>query len=99
MVRGLDVHASGGTEAIKESGEENAPPEGPPTVETLRRVALIAETVTALSQLQGNTGLGRTDLINRALQLYAYVDNKQRAGAQVIIRDPADETDWVLRLT
>ena len=37
------------------------------------------------------TGDSKTDMVNRALQLYAYVMNARREGKSLILREPGGE--------
>ena len=50
-------------------------------------VALVAEAVDALARLQDRTGLKKVDLVNRALQVYEFIDAELKAGKQVLLRD------------
>lgn len=61
-------------------------------------VALVPDAVAALDRLQEATGLKKVDLANRALQLYALIETRRRAGATLLLRD-ADGVDrevWIL---
>jgi hypothetical protein len=50
-------------------------------------VALIPMAGDELQRLQDRTGLSKTDLVNRAITLYEFVDERIRAGHDVLIRD------------
>jgi hypothetical protein len=48
---------------------------------------LIQPAVNDLAQLQEWTGLSKTDLVNRALQLYAFVEKAVQDGGSLVVRD------------
>jgi hypothetical protein len=50
-------------------------------------IALIPKAGDDLQRLQDRTGLSKTDLVNRAITLYEFVDERIRAGHDVLIRD------------
>lgn len=67
----------------------------PPQAERIT-VALIPKAVVDLQSLQERTGLSKTDLANRAISLYEFIDKLLRDGKEVLIRDPeANETQRV----
>lgn len=68
-------------------------------VEVVRRVnvALIHDAADALAKLAARTGMKQVDLVNRALQVYEWVDSEQRAGNRLIVRD-VEGTDTVVRV-
>jgi hypothetical protein len=49
--------------------------------------ALIPKAVDDLLGLQDRTGLSRTDVVNRAIISYAFIDEQTRAGQEILIRD------------
>ena len=51
-------------------------------------VALISKVESDLQKLRDRTGLSRTDIINRAITLYEFIDEQLSAGNQVHIKDP-----------
>jgi hypothetical protein len=51
-------------------------------------VALIPKAAEDLQRLQNRTSLSKTDLTNRAITLYEFIDAQISAGHQVLIRDP-----------
>lgn len=55
-------------------------------------VNLTPKSDTALTNLAERTDLNRTDLVNRALQLYDYVDKATDAGHQLLLLKPDGET-------
>jgi hypothetical protein len=50
-------------------------------------IALIPEAEANLAALTARTGLSKTDLVNRAVTLYEFIDSEMKAGHQVLIRD------------
>jgi hypothetical protein len=50
-------------------------------------VGLIPRTVEELDELQRDTGLSKTDLVNRAISLYAFVTERIRGGSDLLLRD------------
>jgi hypothetical protein len=58
----------------------------PITVERIT-VALIPKAGKDLQSLQDRTGLSKTDIANRAITLYEFIDGQLREGREVLIRD------------
>ncbi len=50
-------------------------------------VALIPAAAGDLRRIQARTGLSTTDLVNRAITTYNFIDAQMRAGRDLIIRD------------
>jgi len=50
-------------------------------------VALIPKAGEDLQRLQERTSLSKTDITNRAITLYEFIDAQLRAGRDVLIRD------------
>lgn len=61
-------------------------------------VALIPQAGTGLQGLQDRTGLSKTDIANRAITLYEFIDAQMRAGRDVLIRDNTTEAIEIVRL-
>jgi hypothetical protein len=59
----------------------------PPNVIDRITVALIQKAGEDLRHLQDRTGLSKTDLVNRAITLYEFIDAQQRAGRDLLVRD------------
>ncbi|MQY11467.1 hypothetical protein SRB5_15850 [Streptomyces sp. RB5] len=59
-------------------------------------VTLVPPAVAAVNKLTQSTGLSKTDVINRAVQLYAFVDEQLQNGSIVLIRHPDGETERVV---
>lgn len=58
-------------------------------------VGLIKQSDDALTYLTEATGHSKTDVVNRALQLYRFVAEAERRGAVVLLRDEAGNTERV----
>lgn len=68
-------------------GAPAASPETPPASPPARiTVTLAARALACLRRVAGRTGLSQTDVVNRALPLYAFIDSEVAAGAEVVIR-------------
>ena len=50
-------------------------------------VALIPKAAEDLQRLQERTSLSKTDIANRAITLYEFIDEQLRAGRDVLVRD------------
>jgi hypothetical protein len=50
-------------------------------------VALIPKAGEELQRLQEDTGLSKTDLVNRAITLYEFIDAQRRSGRDLLLRD------------
>jgi hypothetical protein len=50
-------------------------------------VALIRDAADALQALRSRTGMKQVDIVNRALQLYEFIDAQQRRGSALLFRD------------
>ena len=50
-------------------------------------VALIPKAVAHLQRLQESTGLSKTDLVNRAISLYQFIDEQLGAGQDLLLQD------------
>jgi hypothetical protein len=50
-------------------------------------VALVPEVMEELKILQDRTRLSRTDITNRAITLYEFIDQQLRSGHEVLIRE------------
>ena len=72
-------------------GDEVARQKPPPPQQSSERitVALIPKAASDLQGLQERSGLSKTDLVNRAISLYEFIDAQLREGKEVLIRDPA----------
>ena len=61
-------------------------------------VALIPKASEDLQRLQDRTGLSKTDITNRAITLYEFIDTQLREGRDVLIRDNETNETQVVRL-
>lgn len=52
-------------------------------------VSLTPKATAGLAALHARAGLSKTDLVNRALALYEFLDGQVRAGNDLIVRDGA----------
>ena len=76
----------------RKSGAQPLPPSERITV------ALIPKAVADLQSLQERTGLSKTDLTNRSISLYEFIDKLIREGREVLIRDPEESETQRLHL-
>ncbi len=56
-------------------------------------VALIPQAGDDLQRLQDRTGLSKTDIVNRAIAVYEFLESQLRGGNDLLVRDP--QTDEV----
>ena len=77
-----------------------APPEhaGKPTVADRITVALVSKAAADLAELQKRTGLSKTDVVNRAISLYEFVDAQIKDGNDLLVRDPRTKETQLVRL-
>ena len=61
-------------------------------------VTLIPKAEDELRRLQERTNLSATDLANRAITSYEFLDAQMRAGHHLIVRDCRTGEDLVVRL-
>ena len=61
-------------------------------------VALIPKAAEDLQRLQDRTGLSKTDVANRAITLYEFIDSQLNAGRDVLIKDNDTGETQTLRL-
>ncbi|MGZ0236073.1 ribbon-helix-helix domain-containing protein [Streptomyces sp. H49] len=64
-----------------------------PTVSERITIALIAKAAEGLQRLQRRTGLSKTDVVNRAISVYDFIDQQLEDGNELLIR--RKETDEV----
>jgi hypothetical protein len=60
---------------------------GAPSVVERITVALIRRAAEDLQRLQDRTGLSKTDLVNRSISVYEFVDSEVQAGNDVYVRN------------
>jgi hypothetical protein len=79
----------------REGGGVGAPAERPAVTERIT-VALVRKAGEDLETLQERTGLSKTDIVNRAISLYEFIESQMQAGKQLLIKDPeTDETQLI----
>jgi hypothetical protein len=61
-------------------------------------VALARQAAEGLQQLQDRTELSKTDITNRAIALYEFIDSQLRVGREVLIRDAQTGETQIVRL-
>jgi hypothetical protein len=61
-------------------------PDGPPPLERIT-VALIPDAGQELQQLHTRTGISMTDIVNRAITLYGFIEAQVAAGRRLLIKD------------
>ena len=74
--------SSRGNGTAERQGAVRAQPASPDRI----TVALIPKAGEDLQRLQDRTSLSKTDLVNRAITLYEFVDAQQRAGRDLLVR-------------
>ncbi|AKN75306.1 hypothetical protein QR97_13225 [Streptomyces sp. PBH53] len=57
-----------------------------PTVSERITIALIAKAAEGLQRLQRRTGLSKTDVVNRAISVYDFIDQQLEDGNELLIR-------------
>ena len=77
-----------------------ARPQQPPSSPSPERitVALIPKAAADLQRLQERSSLSKTDLTNRAISLYEFIDALLRDGKEVLIRDPVKKETQIVHL-
>jgi hypothetical protein len=61
-------------------------------------VALVPKVGEELQRLQDRTSLSKTDITNRAITLYEFIDTQLREGRDVLIRDNETGETQIVRL-
>jgi len=61
-------------------------------------INLIPRAYAAMVLASEITGDSRTDTVNRAVQLYAYVEHELSQGSEILIRDKTGETSRIKML-
>ena len=69
-----------------------------PTLTDRITVALIPQAAEDLQHLQDQTGLSKTDIVNRAISLYDFVNTQQGEARDLLVRDKDAEETQVIRL-
>jgi hypothetical protein len=61
-------------------------------------VALVPQAAEGLQQLRARTNLSKTDITNRAITLYEFVDSQLRVGRELLVRDMKTGETQIVRL-
>lgn len=61
-------------------------------------VALIPKAGEDLQALQDSTGLSKTDIVNRAITLYEFIEGQLQAGKDLYVKDPETGETLLIRL-
>lgn len=64
-----------------------------------RPVPLTRKAGDDLLRLQERTRLSETDVVNRAITLYEFIDERTRAGQEIVIRDKKTRETWLVRFS
>ena len=59
-------------------------------------VNLIPRAAEALASAATRTGLSKTDVVNRALQMYDYLEGLHGDGAQILVREQSGDEQVML---
>lgn len=62
-------------------------------------VPLIRKAGDDLQRLQERTRLSQTDVVNRAITLCEFIDARQWAGQEILIRDKKTRETWLVRFS
>jgi hypothetical protein len=60
-------------------------------------VALTPQAGASLHQLQDRTGQGKTDIVNRAITLYEFIEAQVSSGRELIVRNQATGETQLIR--
>lgn len=81
--------ADAGGKAAREGG-------APPATERIT-IALVRKAGEDLQQLQDRTGLSKTDIVNRAISVYQFIESNAAAGNDLLVRDKDTGETQLLR--
>ena len=70
----------------------------PPAVVDRITVALVKKAGEDLQLLQDRTGLSKTDIVNRAISLYEFIDAQVQEGNDLLLRDRKTKETQLIRL-
>jgi len=59
-------------------------------------IALVPKAAEDLARLLGRTALNKTDLVNRAITLYEFIDAQLRADRELLVRDKSSGDTQVI---
>ncbi len=78
------------------SAAQEQPGSPPVAVDDRVTVALVSKAATDLQSTHERTRMSKTDIVNRAVSLYEFVEAEMSAGAELIVR--RDGEDYVVKL-
>jgi hypothetical protein len=84
--------ANPGDKSLKEDAAR------PPALGARITVALVRKASEDLQLLQDRTGLSKTDIVNRAITLYEFVNTELEAGNDVVLRNRQTGETQVIHL-
>ena len=90
------MRRSNGSELTGELAGDSTKNSPPPGGATRITVSLVPKAAADLRRAVGRTGLSQTDVANRAVSLYEFIDSELAGGAELIIRK--DGQDHVVKL-
>ena len=61
-------------------------------------VALVAKASEDLRRIQERTGMSKTDIVNRALTLYEFIDRRLAEGSDILLRSEGASEFELIRL-
>lgn len=70
----------------------------PPPIATRVTVGLIPQAAEDLAALRARSGLSRTDIVNRAISLYQFVEAEIAAGRRLAVYDPDTDGTQLVKL-
>lgn len=78
------------------SASQPRPATPPVAVDDRVTVALVPKAATDLQSTHERTRMSKTDIVNRAVSLYEFVETEMSAGAELIVRRNGE--DYVVKL-
>jgi hypothetical protein len=61
-------------------------------------IALLHKAAADLAEIADESGLSKTDIVNRGVQVFAYLYRKEAEGAEIVIRKADGTTETLLIL-
>ena len=88
----MPQRSSGNNLDRPETAQAPSPSQAPsPPVAERITVALVPKASADLQQAQIRTQLSKTDIVNRAISLYEFIEAQRSAGARLILQQPSGE--------
>ena len=90
----------GADELAAEDSADDGLAAGPQDEYVINRitVGIIPKVWTELLRLMANTKYNRTDVVNRAISVYAMVDDNMRDGYELVFRDPVTGKERIVEI-